>query len=131
MNATSGFECIDDVIIGDAADMPSADHCAAAPLIYTVPGITVPRAFSTVHAGNDLLNWFAPGNPNFPANRDIWFTFVASHTGTAVIDTVDNTTTFDTVLAVYDNSSFRCPFQGQNPAAFNDDAVGVRSRIVM
>ncbi|MBU6412306.1 MAG: hypothetical protein KGS45_02435 [Planctomycetes bacterium] len=131
VNADSGFECVDDVVIGDAVNMPDADHCVAAPLMNYTPGFTIPHPFSTIHTGADLINWFPPGNPNFPANRDIWYRWIAPETGTVVFSTVDPTTTFDTVLAVYDNTFGSCPFSNQNPVAFNDDAVGLRSSITM
>jgi hypothetical protein len=115
---SEGFE---DLVIGDAADMPNPDNCVGAITVYN--GTT---SFNTTYTGSDLFGWRIVGNPAFSAGRDVWFQWTAPDTGSVNINTIG--AGFDTTLAIY--ASNTCPNAATVASAFNDDAVGLQSRII-
>ncbi len=92
--------------------VPPNDACGAPTPIGN--GAT---AFSTVDATTDGVSSGCP-----QANRDIWFDYTATGTGTLTVDTCAGAT-FDTVLYVY--SGLGCPPGA--PLGCNDDFCGLQS----
>lgn len=121
LEAAGNFEGIEDIVIGDAADMPNPDNCVGAITVYN--GTT---NFSNVYSGSDLFGWRVPGNSAFPASRDVWFRWTAPDSGSVNINTFG--ANYDTTLAIY--ASNTCPDAATVASAFNDDTSGVQSRII-
>ncbi|MBU6412172.1 MAG: hypothetical protein KGS45_01750 [Planctomycetes bacterium] len=121
VRSSLAYASIDDIVVGDAADMPNPDNCVGAITVFN--GTT---NFSNVDSANDLFGWRVPGNANFTAGRDVWFRWTAPETGTVDVKTLG--ASFDTTLALY--ASTTCPNAATVATDFNDDSAGLTSRIV-
>lgn len=121
VNAIANFECMNDILVGDAADMPSPDNCVGAITVYN--GTT---NFTNLYSGGDLFGWRVPTTPVFPAGRDVWFRWTAPDSGSLNINTFGSN--FDTTLAIYASNS--CPNAATVATAFNDDSTNLQSQII-